>query len=265
MPTEVKVIVLRAAGTNCDYETCYAFRRAGAAVELVHVNQLIRGEKKLSSYQILAIPGGFTYGDDIEAGKVLANELKYKLNDQLQEFIQRGKLVIGICNGFQVLVKTGLLPAVTGAVDLQEATLSGNDSGKFEDRWVYLQPFNADKCVFTRRIKETIYLPVAHAEGKFVPRDQTILQKLKERGQIIFRYAGPNGNAGEYPWNPNGSVDGIAGICDPTGRVLGLMPHPERHIDPVQHPRWTREGLKVKSDGMLLFENAVKYIEEEYH
>ncbi len=262
--SEVKVIVLRAAGTNCDYETCYAFCRAGAAVQLVHVNQLVRGEKKLSSYQILAIPGGFTYGDDIEAGKILANELKYKLKAQIQDFIQQGKLVIGICNGFQVLVKAGLLPATSGAADLQEATLSGNDSGKFEDRWVYLKPFNTDKCVFTRGIKDTLCLPVAHAEGKFIPRDPAVLQKLRENGQIIFRYVGPDGNSGGYPWNPNGSADDIAGICDPTGRVLGLMPHPERHIDPVQHPRWTREGLKDKGDGMLLFENAVKYIKEEY-
>ncbi|MCD6169610.1 MAG: phosphoribosylformylglycinamidine synthase I [Candidatus Latescibacteria bacterium] len=264
MPSEVKVVVLRAAGTNCDYETCYAFYRAGAVVELVHINQLVRGEKKLSPYQILAIPGGFTYGDDIEAGKILANELKYKLKDQIEDFIQQGKLVIGICNGFQVLVKAGLLPATSGPAALQEATLSGNDSGKFEDRWVYLKPFNADKCVFTRGIKETLYLPVAHAEGKFIPRDPAVLQKLRENRQVIFRYVGPDGNPGGYPWNPNGSVDDIAAICDPTGRVLGLMPHPERHIDPVQHPRWTREGLNNRGDGMLLFDNAIKYIKEGY-
>lgn len=260
----MKVVVLRAAGTNCDYETCYAFYRAGAVVELVHINQLVRGEKKLSPYQILAIPGGFTYGDDIEAGKILANELKYKLKDQIEDFIQQGKLVIGICNGFQVLVKAGLLPATSGPAALQEATLSGNDSGKFEDRWVYLKPFNADKCVFTRGIKETLYLPVAHAEGKFIPRDPAVLQKLRENRQVIFRYVGPDGNPGGYPWNPNGSVDDIAAICDPTGRVLGLMPHPERHIDPVQHPRWTREGLNNRGDGMLLFDNAIKYIKEGY-
>ncbi len=254
-----RVMVLRAAGSNCDVETQYAFNRAGAAAELVHINRLKEKSVRLSDYEIVAIPGGFTYGDDISAGKVLANELRYALSDQLNDFYAAGKLIIGICNGFQVLVKAGLLPAVDFD-KAQSVTLTFNDSGKFEDRWVYLT-VEDDRCVFTRNMSEQIYLPVAHAEGKFVVRDDKALSTIKGQKQVVFRYASPNG-AVDYPMNPNGSVDDIAGICDPQGRVLGLMPHPERHIDPTHHPQWTRYGLAKEGDGMLLFRNAVSYFTE---
>ncbi|HID95721.1 MAG TPA: phosphoribosylformylglycinamidine synthase I [Candidatus Latescibacteria bacterium] len=263
MKVKANVIILRAAGTNCDYETEAAFIKAGAATDLVHINQLVRGEKRLSDYQILAIPGGFTYGDDIAAGKILANELKYNLGEEIERFVQEGKLIIGICNGFQVLVKTGLLPGSPEAAGQQEATLTFNDSGKFEDRWVYLKPDSSQRCVFTRGLDGLLYLPIAHAEGKFVTKDDSTLRRVETRGQVVFRYVTPDGQPGDYPWNPNGSVGSIAGICDPSGRIFGLMPHPERHIDPLQHPRWTREKIKGKGDGAAIFENGVRYAEKE--
>jgi phosphoribosylformylglycinamidine synthase subunit PurQ / glutaminase len=247
-----KVCVLRTAGTNCDKETAFAFIQAGAETELVHVNKFIAGEKKLAHYQILALPGGFSYGDDIAAGKVLANELRTKLSQPLEEFIRKGKLIIGICNGFQILVKSGLLP---GNPDLkQEASLIINDCGSFRDEWVYLKLQAAGrrpqvKCVWAKDLPEKIYLPIAHGEGKFVPQDKQCLQRLKKNNQIVFKYVD----------NPNGSVEDIAGICDMTGRILGLMPHPERHINIQQHPRWEKTGLSGIGDGFLIFKNGVEY------
>ncbi len=252
-----RVIVLRAAGSNCDQETQFAFETAGAKADLVHVNRLLEGSVKLEDYQILAIPGGFTYGDDISAGKVLANQLKYKLQQVLQEFYNDDKLIIGICNGFQVLVKAGLLPVVELTAQ-QKVTLTDNDSGKFEDRWVHLD-VNDGPCVFTQNMPNKVYFPVAHAEGKFVPDSDDTLNELVRNKQIVFQYAALNGGEVKYPMNPNGSVANIAGICDPAGRVLGLMPHPERHIEPSQHPQWTRLGMAEQGDGLVLFENAVNY------
>jgi len=246
-----KVIILRTAGTNCDNETAVAFKMAGGDPEFVHINELARDEKFLKDYQILAIPGGFTYGDDIASGKILANEIKYKLSKDLKNFINSGKLIIGICNGFQVLVKAGILPGLaSGGI---EATLSFNDSGSFIDKWVELAPGSRELCVWTRGIEKDIYLPIAHGEGKFIPRDKKVLNSLKKNNQIVFRYTD----------NPNGSIDDIAGICDTTGRVLGMMPHPERHALGTQHPRWTREGLKEYGDGFKLFKNGVDYMKEK--
>ncbi|MBN1465601.1 phosphoribosylformylglycinamidine synthase subunit PurQ, partial [candidate division KSB1 bacterium] len=176
--------------------------------------------------------------------------------EQLTEFHQDGKLVIGICNGFQVLAKAGLLPRIDLAAT-QDVTLTYNDSGKFEDRWVHLR-VNESPCVFTQAMKKQVYFPVAHAEGKFVPRNSEVLESLKDNGQIVFQYVRPDG-APSYPHNPNGSVDDIAGICDVTGRVLGLMPHPERHLHPTNHPQWTRLGLAEEGDGVAIFRNAVHY------
>jgi len=261
--TNVKTIVLRTAGSNCDYETVHAFQHLGSEVSLVHINQIIAGKTRLSDFQILAIPGGFTYGDDISAGKILANELKNKLTDQLETFVRAGKLIIGICNGFQVLVKAGLLPEISFKNGKQEVTLTNNDSGKFEDRWIYLKPIS-EKCVFTRGIETIVYYPVAHAEGKFIPKDDSVLQRLKANDQIVFQYTNPNGDLADYPWNPNGSIENIAGICDPSGRVFGLMPHPERHFHPTHHPRWTREGLQKQADGVMIFKNAVEYINQNF-
>ncbi|MFQ5904960.1 MAG: phosphoribosylformylglycinamidine synthase I [bacterium] len=255
---KVRVLILRTAGTNCDYETRFAFDQVGARTTLEHINQLIRGNVRLKEFEILAIPGGFTYGDDIAAGKILANELKYKLEEDIDEFVKDGKLAIGICNGFQVLVKAGLLPALDGTRN-QVVTLASNDSNRFEDRWVYLKTNRKSKSVYTKGLSPLIYLPVAHAEGKFVPKGRGTLRKLKENRQIVFTYVDEEGEPTGYPGNPNGSVEGIAGICDPTGRIFGLMPHPERHIHPTQHPRWTREGLEKEGDGLAIFRNGVRF------
>jgi len=257
---------MRTAGTNCDIETAYAFKLAGSEVDLVHINKIVRKPELLRKYRIIAIPGGFTYGDDIASGKILANEIKYSLKSELRKFISGGRLVIGICNGFQVLVKMGLLPGVTGErLGDIEATLSLNDSGKFEDRWVYLAKgcsgLHGDICIWTKGLPGLIHIPVAHAEGKFIPRNRSILKKMSENGQIVFKYVDKTGQKAGYPSNPNGSIDNIAGICDPTGRILGMMPHPERHIDFTQNPYWQRDtGKRGKMGiGLKIFENGVNF------
>jgi len=255
----VKVLILRTAGTNCDEETAFAFRLAGAETTKLHINALRKDPGRLAQFHVLAIPGGFSYGDDLGAGTVLANEMKTLLRPALDEFIDSGKLIIGICNGFQVLVKTGLLPGLKRWE--QESTLTINDSGKFEDRWTYLRA-SPSNCVLVEK-DDFIYAPVAHAEGKFVPRDEKVLSAMRENGQIVLRYTNAEGDTGAgYPCNPNGAVDDIAGVCDPTGRILGMMPHPERHCLPIHHPRWQREGLKEKGDGLRIFERAMKYATE---
>ena len=259
---KAKVIVLRTAGTNCDYETVHAFRMVGADVDLIHINRLIRGDAELPPYQILAIPGGFSYGDDIAAGKILANELKYKLREPVEQFVADGKLIIGICNGFQVMVKAGLLPGFNGIDDVQETTIYTNDSGKFECRWVYLKHTDNGKCVFTRNIKDVIYLPIAHGEGKFTTVDENTLDALEADDQVVLKYVDPEGKYAGYPWNPNGSDRHIAGICDSTGRIFGMMPHPERYLSKYNHPRWTREDLQEEGDGVAIFRNAVEYAEQ---
>ena len=254
----IRTLIIRTAGTNCDQETKFAFERAGSEVSLFHINRVNENPSLLGEHQILALPGGFSYGDDIASGKVLANELLQGLADQLKKFVDGGKLVIGICNGFQVLVKTGLLPGPFGRDTKQTVTLTFNDSNKFEDRWVYLRA-DSGKSPFISK-GEMIYLPVAHGEGKFLAKDDATLDAVRSNGQVVFRYVNAAGEAAqEYPVNPNGSADDIAGICDTTGRVLGLMPHPERHVLPTQHPRWTRDGLAGEGDGMRMFRNAVNY------
>jgi phosphoribosylformylglycinamidine synthase subunit PurQ / glutaminase len=254
-----RVIVLRTAGTNCDYETVHAFKICGAEkVDLVHVNRLLKNEVDIMDYQILAIPGGFSYGDDVAAGKILANEMKYKLIGPLGRFAAAGRLIIGICNGFQVLVKTGLLPGFEGIDDEELTTLTFNDSGKFEDRWIYLKTQDS-KCIFTRHTKPLICLPIAHGEGKFITKNNEVLKKIKKNGQIVFKYVDRKGKISGYPDNPNASVEAIAGICNPAGNVLGMMPHPERFLTKYTHPRWTREKLPEQGDGVYLFKNAVEF------
>ncbi|HET6442306.1 MAG TPA: phosphoribosylformylglycinamidine synthase I [Phycisphaerae bacterium] len=256
----VRALVLRTAGTNCDAETQFAWEKAGAKAERVHINRLIEEPKRLARYQILTIPGGFSYGDDISAGKIFANQLVHHLADVLHTFLEADRLVLGICNGFQVLVKCGLLPGSdNGRVSLiQQATLTSNDSGLFEDRWTRLRA-DTDRCVFLEK-GESLYLPVAHAEGKFVPADSAPVDKLEAAGQVALRYVGPDGQPGAgYPWNPNGSVGDVAGLCDPTGRILGLMPHPERHLLPWHHPQWTRHPPAEAGDGFRVFQRAVAY------
>ena len=250
----VNVCILRTAGTNCDAETGFAFEQAGAAVDYIHINRLLKDKAALAGYQILVIPGGFTYGDDIAAGRILANEMRYGLGAELKQFIDAGGAVLGICNGFQVLVKTGLLPGPFTPDTPQTVTLTTNDSAKFEDRWVHLSvPENIS--IFTDGV-ERLYLPVAHGEGKFVADESTLKEIINSR-QVVFRYVDEKGGEPAYPLNPNGSMHAIAGICDDTGRVLGLMPHPERHALGCQHPRWTREGLKGEGDGMAIFRSVV--------
>ncbi|MCZ6689376.1 MAG: phosphoribosylformylglycinamidine synthase I [Planctomycetota bacterium] len=246
----IRVIVIRTAGTNCDLEMVHAFELAGARVDRVHVRRLVRKEVRLDDFQIVAIPGGFTYGDDIAGGKILANELQAHVGEDLRRFVDSGKLLLGVCNGFQVLVKMGFLPG--GG---QAATLATNDSNRFEDRWVYIKA-ETDRTPFIGK-GEVIALPVAHAEGKFIVRTREELQRLKDQDRIVFRYVDAEGQPGPYPVNPNGSQGDVAGICDETGRVMGLMPHPERHIYPHHHPRWTRLPKK-EGDGLRIFRNAIR-------
>jgi phosphoribosylformylglycinamidine synthase I len=249
----VKTLILRAPGTNCDQETAYAFQQAGAATSLVHVNQLIRREERLSGYQILVVPGGFTYGDDISAGKVLANELRLKLGEEIQGFVHRGGLIMGICNGLQVLVKAGILPEMDSGRE-PRLTLAANDSGRFECRWVYLRVNEKSHCIFTQGISH-LYLPVANGEGKVVADSETLA-----RLNVVLSYTDESGKVNPgYPHNPSGSLEDIAGICDSSGRIFALMPHPERHLRGTQHPRWTREGLKEHGDGLKIFSNAVSW------
>jgi len=253
--------VLRAAGTNCDRETEYALRQAGFTADRVHVFRLMENPSILGGYQFLVIPGGFSYGDDVSAGKILANQLLYRLAEPLNEFVEAGKLVLGICNGFQVMLKSGLLPwgRISADEPNHDATLTWNDSGRFEDLWVHLR-CDCHKCVFLPA-GERIALPIAHGEGKFVARDEKVLSRLRRDDQIAVRYVDAEGNPGGYPVNPNGSADDIAGICDPTGRVMGLMPHPERFVDVTHHPRWTRGGID-RADGRAFFDRALAYLKK---
>ncbi len=259
-----KVIVLRTAGTNCDEETVFAFKYFGAQVDAVHINEFHYENVQLDAYHILVLPGGFTYGDDIESGRILANELRLKLGESIEKFIKDKKLIIGICNGFQVLVKAGLLPELRQR-ELdgvpQTATLTSNDSGKFEDRWVHLRV--EDKSVWTEGLEEIVYYPVAHAEGKFIAESKKQLGFLEKNNQIAFRYCASDGSKPDYPDNPNGSINDIAGITDKTGRILGLMPHPERHFLFTNHPSWTRfEEKKELGEGARIFENGVRYVQK---
>ncbi|MEE9201534.1 MAG: phosphoribosylformylglycinamidine synthase I [Candidatus Brocadiales bacterium] len=257
---KVKALVLRTAGTNCDLETEYAFKKAGADVHRIHVNRILEKKNEiLDGYHILVLPGGFTYGDDIAAGKILANLLRFHLEENIGKFLRDGKLIIGICNGFQALVKSRLLPALDSG-GAQEATLTFNDSNRFEARWAHIKACSG-KSVYVEE-GQVLYLPVAHAEGKFVTRDDETLERLRGSSQIIFKYVNEGGEGAGYPYNPNGSVDGVAGVCDATGRILGMMPHPERYVEPVQHPHWQRAGLDKKPHGAQIFENAVKYVKK---
>lgn len=256
---KVAAIVLRAAGTNCDMETEYALEQAGAAADRVHINRAIEDKSVLDRYHILVFPGGFSYGDDVAAGKILANQAIHHLAQPIRKFIEDGKLVLGICNGFQVLVKTGILPGTDGFRQ-QDVTITYNDSGKFEDRWVYLAP-QTSRCVLIEP-ERRIYLPVAHGEGKVVTRNDETLQRLKSDGYVAFQYVDANGEEGPYPINPNGSVDSIAGLTDGTGRVLGLMPHPERFVRRTQHPHWSRLSEDLDPDGIKIFRNAVRYVKD---
>ncbi len=280
------ILILRAPGTNCDRETAFAFETAGGTTETLHVNRLLESPAVLDRFQILCIPGGFSFGDDVAAGQIFAVQMRHHLAGRLADFKAAGKLILGICNGFQVIIKSGILlddePRPASEYPGPPATLTYNNSGKYEDRWVRLGA-TGEKCVFLRGI-ERMYLPVAHGEGKFIARDAAAFARLEAAGQLALRYAPLQANserdegkasavASQYPVlstqysaahlpfpdNPNGSMGDVAGVCDTSGRVLGLMPHPERHLDPTHHPRWTRGEAGPAGDGLQLFANAVRY------
>lgn len=264
-----KALVLYGYGLNCDYETQFALARAGAEAVRVHTTELLENPASLWDYHLLAVPGGFSWGDDHGAGVILALRLKLALGAALSEFIASGRLVIGICNGFQVLVNLGLLPGLPGREGERLAALIPNDCGNFRDAWVHLKALPSP-CVFTQGL-DLLELPIRHGEGKFYA-PQEMLTALAAGGQIVLKYATPEGEVagGKFPENPNGSLLDIAGICDATGRVLGLMPHPEAHITSTQHPTWTldketwrRRGEpypEQEGPGLVFFKNAVQYL-----
>jgi len=262
-----RALILSGYGINCEEETAFAFARAGADPRVVHVNDLIEGLDRLDAYQILAFPGGFAYGDDTGSGKALANRIRNNLGDEVLAFAAADKLVIGICNGFQVMTCLGLLPGIEGDYASVRVALRHNDTARYECRWVDLH-VAPSPCVFTRGI-ESLHVPVAHGEGKFHAEPET-LDALGRGGQIVVRYAFPDGHlaGGVFPANPNGSIEDIAGICDATGRLFGLMPHPERHLHFTHREDWPywkeffhRQGmpLPAEGEGMKVFRNAVEY------
>ena len=267
---EVRVCIARVGGTNCDLETRLAFEDLGARVDVVHMSRLVR--RGFSDYHILVFPGGFSYGDHIRAGAVWAKELLAKVMGELRGFLEEGKPILGVCNGFQVLVEAGLLPGFEGISPYPEAALATNNSNVYECRWVYLKHENRGNCVFTRKLDHgaLVRMPVAHAEGKLVfpsGKAEKVLERLYENDQLVFRYAKPDGAyaEGEYPYNPNGSFHDIAGICNPWGNVFGLMPHPERAYYGWQLPDWTRLREPPEyGDGRLIFESAVEYVARKF-
>lgn len=252
-----KVLILRSPGTNCDRETANAFRMAGGDPELVHIALLRSGARRLLDYAILAVPGGFSYGDDVAAGRILANEMRLHLKE-LRTFVRLGRPVIGICNGFQALVKAGLLPQTrTGE---QVATLAANDSSRFEARWIRLRLNTQSHCLFLKDLPEMIELPVAHGEGKFIVKSPKVLEDLKRSNAIALQYVNEEGNLSGYPYNPNGSIFNIAGISNPEGNCFGLMPHPERFVTRWHHPNWTRQTFCKEGIGLEMLSNAVKHV-----
>ncbi len=270
MNAKPKVLVLTGFGLNCDHETAYAFELAGAVAERAHINALIAGDVSLDDFQILAFGGGFSWGDDHGAGVIQALRLKTNIGEKLLKFVAAQKLIIGICNGFQTLVNLGLLPGIDGDYTGRSVALTYNDCGNFRDQWVRVSIDPDSPCVFTQNL-QTLDMPVRHGEGKFYGESDT-LQALTANRQIAMRYALPDGQpaAGAFPHNPNGSLADIAGICDPTGRIFGLMPHPEAYNHVTNHPDWTRKAEKDKRAGRIdrgrtgagirIFENAVTYL-----
>ena len=270
MTKEVRSIVITGYGTNCEMEMAHACRLGGSeVVDIVHMSELMTGKKRLDDYHFLNLPGGFLDGDDLGAAKAAANRIQYavvasngeRLYDQFLRFIRAGKLILGVCNGFQLLVKLGFIPDLAGDLEHQEVTLTFNESGRFEDRWVYLKVNPESPSVFTMGIRD-VYLPVRHGEGKFIPKDGAILAELKKRNLVTLQYADEACQTPimEYPLNPNGSIDAVAGISDGTGRIFGMMPHPEAYHHRTNHPRWTREQLPEEGMGIAFFRNAVQYI-----
>lgn len=271
---KVKALILTGFGLNCDNETALAFDLAGAQSHRVHINSLISGKEKLEDYHILAFGGGFSWGDDHGAGVIQAVKLKNHIGEDLLSFVRDGKLVIGICNGFQALVNLGLLPGIDDDYTRRSVCLTFNDCGNFRDQWVHLAANGKSPCVFTKGFDMVDY-PVRHGEGKVIA-DPDVIEQLLANNQVVFHYADSQGAAakGAFPLNPNGSLEDIAGICDPTGRIFGLMPHPEAYNHFTNHPDWTRKKEQLKrqgekmdtgmTNGILLFKNGVDYIQETF-
>ncbi len=267
--SSINALVLTGYGLNCDNETAYAFELAGARAQRVHINALIDGTVALEKFQIMAFIGGFSWGDDHGAGVVQAVRMKTNIGDKLLDFVARGNLVIGICNGFQCLVNLGLLPGIDGDYTRRSVALTYNDCGNFRDQWVHLNTHAQSPCVFTKGLAH-LELPIRHGEGKFVASDET-LQKLIDNNQVAVQYALADGQPaqGAFPENPNGSLRDIAGICDPSGRVFGLMPHPEAFNHWTNHPNWPLQKERIKrgmadppaklTPGIQMFKNAVDF------
>ncbi|RLF11272.1 MAG: phosphoribosylformylglycinamidine synthase subunit PurQ [Thermoprotei archaeon] len=263
MKLDVKACIVRVGGTNCDLETKVALEDLGLPSEIVHMNQLLKGRKKLEDYHLLVIPGGFSYGDYVRAGAIWGKKLMSKLRGDLERFIEEGKAVVGICNGFQVLVESGVLPGINGISDYPQVTLATNSSAKYECRWVHLkcEP-SACKLLSKLQVGSTLRIPIGHGEGKFMA-EEGVLQEIVEKKLVIFTYVKPDGSpaGGEYPYNPNGSLMDIAGICNPYGNVMGMMPHPERAYFGWQMPEWTREETpQAYGDGRIILESVVDYV-----
>jgi phosphoribosylformylglycinamidine synthase I len=264
-----RIAIITGYGINSDNELAHCFALAGGAPARVHINDLIARKPALSEFDIIAVPGGFSFGDHIASGRVFANKLKHALAEDLRKAVDRKVPMIGICNGFQVLVKLGILPGRPGipvdAPDFEQtASLTFNDSGHYEDRWVHLAADPAAKSIWIRGI-ERLYVPVRHGEGKFIPKDADALAALQGNGQISLRYctatgANPGEGAAAYPLNPNGSIDHVAGISSADGLIFGLMPHPEAHMLATNHPQWQKLGLKGEGEGVRIFRNAVDYV-----
>lgn len=251
-----KVLILRAAGTNCELETANAVKLVGGMPCLVHVDAIKKGKTRLMDHDMVILPGGFSYGDDVGAGRIMANQIRLYMKD-LRQFVRLGRPVLGICNGFQVLVKAGLLP-VSNTCE-QTAGFTFNDSGRFECRWVHLRLNTQSSCIFFRGLPEMIELPVAHGEGKLVLKNPRQLEELKKNKSIAMQYVSDDGKLSPYPHNPNGSVFNIAALSNPEGNCLGLMPHPERYTTRYQHPNWTRQTFVKEGVGLEMFRNAVAY------
>lgn len=267
-PEDVNVCVVRIEGTNCEDEMANAFAMVGANAEKVHLKQLLGQceqslRRNLEDYDVLAIPGGFSAGDYVRAGAIFASRMKAGLGKKLVDFVDEGKPVLGVCNGFQILVETGLLPALNGTMsDEPTAALYTNDSGRFECRPTLLRNDNRGKCVFTCDIPKgkVLMCPSAHAEGKLLSNIPDFVPKLEENDQVVFRYVAPGGSRATYPWNPNGSPSDIAGICNPAGNVLGMMPHPERVMTAYTAADWTRGHRSEDGDGKAIFTSVMKYL-----
>ena len=266
--SDIKALVITGFGLNCERETSAACKLAGLTPEQIHLNDLISGKHTLDEYHFLCFIGGFSFGDHLGSGTVFANRVKFSLREQLEKFVADGKLVIGICNGFQTLTRLGMVPALNGDYFTQTVALAHNDSGVFRDDWCRLKAKEKSPCVFTKGV-DMVRLPLRHGEGKFVASPE-VLAELEERNLVAVRYANADGSfATEFPANPNGSLNSIAGICDTTGRVFGLMPHPEAFLSPYNAPDWTRqmaeEGkLPEDGDGVVFFRNAAEYLEKNF-